>query len=197
MKVRNGFVSNSSSSSFILKFDKVPETKEEMRILLFGENPPAFTAHWDDDAISTVQVAGILFRDIESASTMDINSLIYSIKEEIGHFSEYSYDEGYELVEGTEYEKEFKRLYAIIKKEEKSTTDKRYGGGFDWNSYYEKLTKLSVPMFDLIEIAIREKYNENDSFIEVEYSDNDGQVLSYIEHGGILDKIAVQRFSHH
>ena len=37
MKIRNGFVSNSSSSSFVVAFDKKPETVEELKKLLFGE----------------------------------------------------------------------------------------------------------------------------------------------------------------
>jgi len=36
MKTRNGFVSNSSSSSFIVAFDKIPNNIEELQILLFG-----------------------------------------------------------------------------------------------------------------------------------------------------------------
>ena len=37
MKKRLGFVSNSSSSSFIITFDKVPETVEELKELLFED----------------------------------------------------------------------------------------------------------------------------------------------------------------
>ena len=37
MKIRNGHVSNSSSSSFIVVFKKVPENVEEMKKMLFAE----------------------------------------------------------------------------------------------------------------------------------------------------------------
>lgn len=37
MKIRSGFVSNSSSMAYILIFDKLVETAEELRKLLFGE----------------------------------------------------------------------------------------------------------------------------------------------------------------
>jgi len=197
MKIRNGFVSNSSSSSFILKFDKVPETKEEMRVLLYGENPSVFTTHRGDDAISTEQVANIIFNDVVNASFFDINQLISSVKSEIGNFNEYNYDESFSFVEGTKYYQEFDKLYDEVMVFEKSVSNEKYKNGFNWKSYCDKLNKMSEPMFELIEKAIREKYNEDDSFMEVEYSDNDSEVFSYIEHGGVLDKITVQRFSHH
>jgi len=37
MKVRNGFVSNSSSSSFIVAWNKKPESVEEVKNILFGD----------------------------------------------------------------------------------------------------------------------------------------------------------------
>lgn len=37
MKIRNGFVSNSSSSSFIVAFPKKPETENELKDILFGK----------------------------------------------------------------------------------------------------------------------------------------------------------------
>jgi len=197
MKIRNGFVSNSSSSSFILKFDKVPETKEEMRVLLFGENPPIFTTHWDDDAISTEQVASIIFNDVSNSVSFKFDSLFDKIKEEIGHFSEYTYDEGYNFVQGTIYEEEFNLHYEKILAVENSSDKYNREVKMDWTKYYEQLTELSQPMFDLIEKVIKENFTEQEEFFEVEYSDNDGNILSYIEHSGVLEPIAVQRFSHH
>ena len=37
MKLRNGFVSNSSSSSFVVAFDKLPKSATEVKQLLFGD----------------------------------------------------------------------------------------------------------------------------------------------------------------
>ena len=37
MKLRMGFVSNSSSSSFLARFDTVPQTEDELRLLMFGD----------------------------------------------------------------------------------------------------------------------------------------------------------------
>lgn len=37
MKIRNGFVSNSSSSSFVVAFPKIPKSVEEVQEILFGK----------------------------------------------------------------------------------------------------------------------------------------------------------------
>jgi len=51
MKLRSGFVSNSSSCSFLVAFNKLPETVAELEIMLFDddyvgvyESPKAFAA---------------------------------------------------------------------------------------------------------------------------------------------------------
>lgn len=207
MKLRTGFVSNSSSSSFILKFDKIPETIEEMRILLFGENPPRFTTHWnDDDAISTEQVAKILFDDAKDANIFSADRILPNIKSEIDYFDEYSFDEGRGFVKDTQYEKKYELLVVNVTKEGEflkkefdiliSKITAENDSREDFDKYYDKLRKLSEPMFVLIEKAINEKFND-EKFIELEYSDNDGKVFSYIEHGNALDNVIVQRFSHH
>jgi len=198
MKVRNGFVSNSSSSSFILKFDKVPETKEEMRVLLYGENPPIFTAHWDDDAISTEQVASILFNDVQSAYIMSVDDVISKIKEEL-YFSEHSGSEGRGFVADTEYIDEFDKIYESIVKKDKDFNRRRWtekNTDLNWEDHHKELEEMSKPLLDIIEKVLRIEYKDG-NYIEVEYSDNDGQVFSYIEHSGVLDPIMVERFSHH
>ena len=69
MKVRNGFVSNSSSSSFIVILDKKPESAEE----LGKEMGDCGTSNWNGTQhLSSEMVHDIAFRDISVAdSTME------------------------------------------------------------------------------------------------------------------------------
>ena len=199
MKVRNGFVSNSSSSSFILKFNKLPESEEEVRVLLYGENPPILTSHWGDDAISTKQVAKVFFKDIESSRPMGVDDVVEKVLEEIGYFFKYNLSEGFGIVKDTKYESEFEILSHKITKAEKENDDKRRfnkNHKYDWKAENDQLTEISKPMIEIVEKVLREQLGE-EIMISTEYSDNDGHVFSYLEHSGILDKITIQRFSHH
>jgi hypothetical protein len=195
MKIRNGFVSNSSSSSFILKLDKIPTSVEETIVMLYGENPPLLTTHWGDDAISTQRVSEIIFKDFNNSFLMSLNNMINNVEGEINSFNEYNYEEGISFVKGTKYENEFEQLFKKIMETEKRSN--KYSDDWNWEKHYDELDELSKPMLELVKKSIREKYNENDIFINVSYSDNDGAVFSYIEHSGVLKPFIVQRFSHH
>ena len=196
MKIRNGFVSNSSSSSFILKFLKLPESVEEVRVLLFGENPPILTSHWDE-AISTTQVAEIFFKDIQSSTPLNVDGVVEEVLEEFGYFHRYNLSEGFGIVQGTKYETEFEILSADITKAEKENDDKRrMTKNYDWQAESDLLTKLSERMIEIVEIVLREQLGE-EIMISTEYGDNDGKVFSYLEHSDVLDKVTVQKFNHH
>jgi len=63
MKVRNGFVSNSSSSSFIVGFPKLPSSPEELEKMMFvntGEVQPYDFCK----ATPTIEIAKQVFRDM-------------------------------------------------------------------------------------------------------------------------------------
>lgn len=64
MKTRNGFVSNSSSSSFVVGFkkDQLPKNAEEMRKLLYGELKEV--GEWGE-FISTERLAKRVWEDFE------------------------------------------------------------------------------------------------------------------------------------
>ena len=65
MKIRNGFVSNSSSSSFLVLFKRLPKSIEET-IKALWPNKPDGCLHLDyyDDVLSYKEAARIIFGDI-------------------------------------------------------------------------------------------------------------------------------------
>ena len=63
MKIRNGFVSNSSSSSFIVAFPKRPATILETHNMMFKYEQDI---RYYDDVVSSLQIAEQVFKDIES-----------------------------------------------------------------------------------------------------------------------------------
>lgn len=74
MKIRSGFVSNSSSSSFIVALKKRPETADELRELFFGKLDPDRLIYpsWDTDyeyGCSVRDLSEQMFKDFERRNT--------------------------------------------------------------------------------------------------------------------------------
>lgn len=208
MKIRNGFVSNSSSSSFILMFENIPSSKEELKKILYGENPPVFDSYYSNEGISTDQVISIVWNDIKNESTHDSNNISSVIRSEKGNFDQYNIDEVEFLFVGTKYINEFNELKDLIFEEEKNQdnimTDfyknkERYENITIHNLYMkhsDRLQEISDKIYKLLDKITEEEY-KNKKFILTQYSDNDGSVFSYLEHSGILEPITFQRTSKH
>jgi len=69
MKIRNGFVSNSSSSSFIVVWNKRPESVEEVHQILF--NGEKNHTYWVD-SFDAIKLSEIIFTDTKEMSKIDI-----------------------------------------------------------------------------------------------------------------------------
>ncbi len=65
MKVRQGFVSNSSSSSFIVSFKKKPKTKKDVYKEMFNERYYIID-YYDIEKKSTEQISDIVFNDLKT-----------------------------------------------------------------------------------------------------------------------------------
>ena len=66
MKIRNGFVSNSSSSSFIVVLDKKPENPSELKKVLFGKKE-TYKYEWSEKVYQTSDIAEKVFKDMEDS----------------------------------------------------------------------------------------------------------------------------------
>ena len=75
MKIRTGFVSNSSSSSFIVAFSKKPTTKEDVLKEMFPKNPTGSIANpWPglkeyDDGLTYAQIVEQVLSDLQGEDT--------------------------------------------------------------------------------------------------------------------------------
>ena len=69
MKFRWGFVSNSSSSNFILAFNKKPRSVKELQKLLFGDKK--FLTGYDEYAAGTDLIAEAVFAQLKKPLELD------------------------------------------------------------------------------------------------------------------------------
>jgi hypothetical protein len=72
MKTRLGFVSNSSSSSFIVAFDAIPNSPAELKKLLFDDKT---AIGYYDKAITTERATYTIWDDMQSNNPLDKNQL--------------------------------------------------------------------------------------------------------------------------
>ena len=65
MKIRNGFVSNSSSSSFLVAFDRIPKTVEDLKTMMFPNGEKFVDSY--SESMSTLEVATRVFSDMQKS----------------------------------------------------------------------------------------------------------------------------------
>jgi len=175
MKVRIGFVSNSSSSGFIVGFEKgkLPKSVEKIQDLLFG-NDKQISIY--DKTIQTDQAAKTVWDDLQKAKPMTDAE----IANELEHFG------GWDCTGKVSFPKEIK--YDDFKKPKKD-------GGWeycDWDQYEIEVKKRGMNCM----LMFRKQY-PNFDFFHFEYGDEDGDYFCVMEHGGIFDNVLHLKISHH
>lgn len=170
MKTRNGFVSNSSSSSFVVAFNRKPKTKEELRDMMFPRDMETVSAPYDyGPTISVDAVLDDVFEKIKeqkrSASLEDIRRAVDSMH----------YEEMYS-----------NSLLSRINLKPNSK---------DWKDEHRRVDKLTKRAD---EKTAKEFYKSNrEKFILiVEYGDDTGHGAA-MEHGDVFRNLNYVRNSNH
>lgn len=170
MKIRHGFVSNSSSSSFVVAFPKKPETVEEMRELLF-KDVQSFPAPYDDHNYPATQIAEIVLRDMGEPLTDE-----QAIEELVAGYWGGNYNQN-RMLSGLEDRKgEWNRE--------------------EWGKMYAIFDELQTNDAKAVICRMHERYPGWQLF-KFSYSDNDGALPAAMEHGGLFELLPHEQVSHH
>jgi len=190
MKIRKGFVSNSSSSSFVVVFPQIPISDIDVMQMMFG-NPPKIRGvqGWGDESSSIYDVAGRVFDDISAQKHND--------KEKIcGELMEFDpqYDggnrhlfEGLTIPSCEDYEKE------IVKK------------GLDWKNedHAEQIRKIRNRFYDKHDKFFRKltkmflDYHRGEFIYVFEYGDHNGALEANCEQGDIFRYLPHVKINRH
>jgi len=172
MKIRSGFVSNSSSSSFIVAFPSVPNTVEELQEMIFGDekiypNPYIWEAN-DRYGWPAEEVAETVWKDLQSRGTITREQALEAAQN--GYLDE---------ADRPEYPS-----HTIQDPELRAKA---------WDEYSAKSDAANRSVAE----KFLDKVPEGHVLAEFEYSDNDGPYFTALEHGPLFMKLLHLRVSHH
>jgi hypothetical protein len=179
MKIRTGFVSNSSSSSFIVAFPHKPKDVEDLKTMLFGKQEWHYTGSSYGDRetdVSTQKIAEKVFRKMGKKATIKkmTESIVHGWFDDFymlpGHYSR-------------DDDADFERIVWDDPKRMNKLEEK-------W-AYEKKINDKRAK--DIIDAFRR---MNDDKFIAVmSFSDNDGEEVE--EHSDIFHRVRSIRTSYH
>lgn len=116
MKIRLGFITNSSSSSFLVAFKKVPTTVEEMHDLLFGgEVRPLESRYVESQRYTTMDAAAKILADLQEVKPLDVIGVQEWVS---GYCQDWDIPDDWDTEDCTEASKElFRQIAENIKAE--------------------------------------------------------------------------------
>jgi hypothetical protein len=175
MKIRTGFVSNSSSSSFVVAFPRIPHSVEEVQEMLFGKEEFYYVDHSSsgpNNSITARRAAESVFDKImEQGAPASIKHMVEQV------------------ASGTLFESEWTKgldTFEIYRKFDDDKGDTDYEKG---NKAVEKEATILVRNFVKDQ---RGKY-----FFLFHYADEDGPFGGTMEHGGLFEKLPNMTISNH
>ena len=175
MKTRNGFVSNSSSSSFVIALSEKPKSVAQVMDLLCDDDQSSFSHPYERQGLAASDVAACVLRDLgdEEAGPLTFDQLV---EELMGGWLFYDQLEKEFPYPDREDDPEMIEWRKVCKKR-----DVRHR---------ELATEYAQAFLKREEIVGK-------LLFRVEYSDNDGSFYCAMEHGDIFHNIPHVRISHH
>lgn len=176
MKIRSGFVSNSSSSSFVVIFPTEPKNVDDVKKYLFKEDQQYFLNPYDDDNYTVEQVAETVWKDICDQKKNKYKKAIKELK-----------SGSLDVDDAPDYDN-FSHI-----------TDWNQR----WKAYdkacEQHAKKLANKLFNLRKLKLQKINGEeiNEAMYIFEYSDNDGSYFSSLEHGDLFRNLKHVRISKH
>ena len=217
MKIRNGFVSNSSSSSFLVFFPKEVKSKEELKDMLhfdgiktsYGFEDPSkkvikkyqnFVQNYNKMNMSFEdfkdKASEVIFKDMKEQGP---SNYLYALSHIVG---EGWFDENkiYHI-----YNKSYSSIEELKLDIQKNKDIQNQLDNFDWDKRQsEDYTKLENEIDPILE-AVEEELNEIEElhkkhkgiFYSFHFSDESGNFWSALEHGDIFKNYPCFMESHH
>ena len=94
MKTRNGLVSNSSSSSFVVIFPKKPNSVDETFKYLFNSVDGSIKESYGDKSKTHQEISNIVFDDLKNKDISTIEELTEELTTQISHSAYYACESG-------------------------------------------------------------------------------------------------------
>lgn len=175
MKIRFGFVSNSSSSSFIIGFKKTPMNVDELHTIMFPDGPTDISPY--GESMTSKEVCERVFADMQKQFPNDLNKFIEAgIPYEDDNIPSY-------------HDMENDPKYWLPGKIKQGPNDLSFRD-YDWKKMSEDRRKLEAEYF----LNYQTKHPDLIWYI-FDYADDGGDGI--MEHGGIFANLEGYTVSHH
>lgn len=203
MKTRNGFVSNSSSSSFLVALPKGIDSIQELNELLFKYRETITCPYDDEQTFSRDQLSEVILSDLRKDRTKNKTDSQETIISDLS--SRYFGNDYYGFSQDPPFNYEGDKKIGNINKEADELFSKAYKEQDKEksnalkdkaNALYRSVEKISR------EFAVKDyqqfvNNNKDKEICLFSFSDNEGDLQSLLEHGDTFRAIPHITMSHH